>query len=494
MGRWVSGLVASAAMLGASTGIVALVEPPLYAPYLLVVLLVAAMWGKAAAMVIAVLSVAVYEYLFVAPLYQFGYTEPRELVTAVVRLLIAVLVGQLAARLRQALRAAARMNQEQSALRRVATLVAGSARAPAVFEAVIGEIGLLWGADLVHMVRYEPDGTGIAVAGWSRQPRQLVVGTRLDLDGPSVAREVRQTGGPGRIESYEGGAGTIARESRALGIRSSVGCPIHVTGKLWGVITASTMSSHPFPVGTESQIASFTELVATAIENAEAHAELTDSRARIIATADQTRRRLERDLHDGAQQRLVSLGFELRAMQAAVPPELSKLGADLEHAIAGLSDALEELREMARGIHPAILAHGGLTPALKALARRSSIPVDLELRIDRRLPVQVEVSAYYVVAEAVTNATKHAYASAVTITVEANDNVLRICVQDDGRGGARFGRGAGLVGLKDRVAALSGRILLDSPHGAGTTLRAELPFTDPSPETHSVVRHTPADR
>ena len=170
-------------------------------------------------------------------------------------------------------------------------------------------------------------------------------------------------------------------------------------------------------------------------------------------------------------------------MQAAVPPELNKLGADLEHAVAGLSDALEELREMARGIHPAILAHGGLTPALKALARRSSIPVDLELRIDRRLPVQVEVSAYYVVAEALTNATRHAYASAVTITVEATDNVLRICVQDDGRGGADFGRGAGLVGLKDRVEALSGRILLDSPHGAGTTLRAELPLTDPSPET-----------
>ena len=479
IGRWVSGLVTSVAMLGATTGIVAFVEPPLYAPYLLVVLVVATMWGTAPAMVMAVLSVALYEYLFVAPLGQFDIAENRELVTAVVRLLTAVLVGQLAARLREALHASARMNEEQSALRRVATLVAASAPAPAVFEAVIREVGLLWGADLVHMVRYEPDGTVIAIAAWSRQPRQLAVGTRFDLDGPSIAREVQQTGGPGRIESYEGEAGAIAREARALGIRSSVGCPIHVTGRLWGVIAASTKSSHRFPAGTESQIASFTQLVATAVQNAEARAELTDSRARIIATADQTRRRLERDLHDGAQQRLVSLGLELRAMQAAVPPELSKFGADLEHAIAGLSDALEELREMARGIHPAILAHGGLTPALKALARRSSIPVDLVLRIDRRLPEQVEVSAYYVVAEALTNATKHAHASAVTITVEATDNVLRVCVQDDGRGGARFARGAGLVGLKDRVEALSGRIFLDSPHGAGTTLRAELPLTDP---------------
>ena len=249
MGRWVSGLVASAAMLGASTGIVALVEPPLYAPYLLVVLVVAAMWGKAPAMVIAVLSVAVYEYLFVAPLYPSGTTETRELVTAVVRLLTAVLVGQLAARLRQALRASARMNEEQSALRRVATLVAGSAPAPAVFEAVIREVGLLCGRRSRHMVRYEPDGTVIGVAAWSRQPRQLAVGTRLDLDGPSVAREVRQTGGPARIESYEGEAGAIARESRALGIRSSVGCPIQVTGRLWGVIAASTKSSRSLPGG-----------------------------------------------------------------------------------------------------------------------------------------------------------------------------------------------------------------------------------------------------
>ena len=318
--RWLGRLCVSMVIIAATTGVVALLERhvsvlSLLILYLLGVLPVALLWGTASAMVIAALTVAAYECLFVAPLYQSGITETRELVTAVVRLLTAILVGQLAARLRQALRASARINEEQSALRRVATLVAGSAPAPAVFEAVIREVGLLWGADLVNMVRYEPDGTGIAVAAWSRQPRQLVLGTRLDLDGPSLASEVRQTGGPGRIESYEGAAGAIARDSRALGIRSSVGCPIQVTGRLWGVIAASRTSSRPFPPGTESRIASFTELVATAIENAEARAELTDSRARIIATADQTRRRLERDLHDGAQQRLISLGLELRAMQ-----------------------------------------------------------------------------------------------------------------------------------------------------------------------------------
>ena len=491
VGRWVSGLVTSAAMLGAITGIVALVEPPLYAPYLLVVLVVAARWGTAPAMVIAVLSVAVYEYLFVAPLYQFAITEPRELVTAVVRLCTAVLVGQLAARLRQALRASARMSEEQAALRRVATLVAGSAAAPIVFEAVTREVGRLWGADLVHMERYEPDGTVIAIAAWSRQPPEPAVGACFDLDGPSIAREVRRTGGPARIESYEGGAGAVAREARALGIRSSVGCPIHVTGRLWGVIATSTRGSRPIPAGTESQIASFTELVATAVENAEARAELSESRARIIATADQTRRRIERDLHDGAQQRLVSLGLQLRVLQASVPPEF---GADLEHAIVGLSDALEELREMARGIHPVVLVHGGLAPALKALARRSSIPVDLVLRIDRRLPEQVEVSAYYVVAEALTNAAKHAHASVVTITVEAADDVLRVRVQDDGRGGAHFARDAGLVGLKDRVEALSGRIFLDSPHGAGTIVRAEFPAHRPRNRPGRTSRHKPADR
>ena len=228
------------------------------------------------------------------------------------------------------------------------------------------------------------------------------------------------------------------------------------------------------PADTESRLAGFTELVATAIANAEAQAEVAASRARIVAAADQARRRIERDLHDGTQQRLVSLALKLRTAQAAVPPEL---GGQLDEAVAEATGALEELSKIARGIHPAILAKGGLRPALRTLARRSPIPVDLQVRADERLPDQIEVSAYYVVAEALTNAAKHSRASAVSVEVEVAGEVLRVAVCDDGAGGADQARGTGLVGLKDRVEALGGRIFLDSPRGAGTSLQAEFPLT-----------------
>jgi predicted ATPase/signal transduction histidine kinase len=220
--------------------------------------------------------------------------------------------------------------------------------------------------------------------------------------------------------------------------------------------------------------------LAVSLDNAQLYAELTASRARIVAVADQARRRIERDLHDGAQQRLVSLALQLRAIQATMPP---KLGAQLDQVAAGLTGALDELREIARGIHPAALADGGLRPALKALARRSSVPVDLDIRAQQRLPEQVEVSAYYVVAEALTNAAKHARASSVTVTVEADAAVLRVAVRDDGAGGADSTRGTGLVGLKDRLEAIGGRLFLDSPPAAGTSLRAEFPLAPPTATT-----------
>jgi signal transduction histidine kinase len=214
---------------------------------------------------------------------------------------------------------------------------------------------------------------------------------------------------------------------------------------------------------------------------------VTASRARIVAAADQARRRIERDLHDGAQQRLVSLALRLRATQAAMPPEL---GAQLDHSVAEATGALDELSEIARGIHPAILAERGLAPALKTLARRSPIPVDLQVQVTERLPEPAEVSAYYVIAEALTNAAKHARASTVSVHIEVAGDVLLLTVRDDGAGGADFTRGTGLAGLKDRVEALGGRIFLDSPRGAGTSLRVELPLTAstaslPLSETHS---------
>jgi signal transduction histidine kinase len=214
--------------------------------------------------------------------------------------------------------------------------------------------------------------------------------------------------------------------------------------------------------------------LAVSLDNAQLYAALTASRARIVAAADQARRRIERDLHDGAQQRLVSLALHLRAAQEAAPPGLA---AELDRAVAEATGALDELRKTARGIHPAILASGGLRPALRTLARRSPVPVALDLRADGRLPDQIEVSAYYVVAEALTNAAKHAHASAVSVEVEADGHLLRVVVGDDGAGGADFTGGTGLAGLRDRVEALGGRIFLDSPRGAGTSLRAELPLS-----------------
>ena len=258
----------------------------------------------------------------------------------------------------------------------------------------------------------------------------------------------------------------------------SVAAPVVADGRPWGVAIAYWTRQESPPADTEERMAQFAQLLETAIANADSRAELMTSRARIVAAADDARRRIERDLHDGAQQRLVSLALYLQAAKAAATPELGELGAQLDRAAAEANGALDELREIARGIHPAVLARGGLRLAVKTLARRSPVPVDLDLRADGRLPGQVEISAYYVIAEALTNAAKHARASAVTVTVETDDAaaVLRVAIRDDGAGGADFRRGTGLVGLKDRVEALGGRIFLDSPPGAGTSLRAELPL------------------
>ena len=282
-------------------------------------------------------------------------------------------------------------------------------------------------------------------------------------------RSSAKPAGPARIDSQ------TAYYSE-LGVESSVGAPITVEGRIWGLVGVALRGPKPAPPDTEERLAAFTALVATAIANAESRAQLVASRERIVAAADGARRRIERNLHDGAQQRLVSLALQLRKAQAAMPPGLA---AQLDTCVVGLDGALDELREFARGIHPPILTEGGLGPALKALAARSAVPVEITLGTTDRLPESVEIAAYYVVSEALTNATKHAHATAIGITVEpdAEERVLHIAVRDDGVGGADFTHGTGLVGLKDRVEALSGRILLDSPPGAGTRLRAELPIS-----------------
>jgi signal transduction histidine kinase len=218
------------------------------------------------------------------------------------------------------------------------------------------------------------------------------------------------------------------------------------------------------------------ELVATAIANAESKSELAASRRRIVAASDDARRRIERDLHDGTQQRLVSLGLAVRAARSSLPSDLSDLRSQLSGIATGLAEAVEELQELSRGIHPAILAQGGLAPALRTLARRSAIPIALDIRMETRLPVPIEVAAYYVMSEALANAAKHAQASRIDISVTPRDGRLMLSIRDDGIGGADRSRGSGLVGLTDRVEALGGSISIESPPGAGTYITAELPL------------------
>jgi signal transduction histidine kinase len=375
-----------------------------------------------------------------------------------------------------------RLVDEQSGLRRVATLVAQSVPPSEVFEAVTREVGLLSGADLARMERYEADRSVTGLAVWSKESEQLSVGTRFPLEGVSIAALVLQTGRPARIDTFDEASGPIAEEARALGIRSSVGCPITVRGHIWGVVAASTTAESPFPPDTEARIGEFTELVATAISNAESRAELTASRARIVTAADETRRRIERDLHDGTQQRLVSLGLDLRLMQSAVPADLPELEAEVGRVAAELDEVVDDLREISRGIHPAILSEGGLAPALRTLARRSALPVELDIPTERRLPAPVEAAAYYVVSEALTNTTKHAGASVARVAAVDTDGVLRLSIRDDGAGGADPGRGTGLTGLRDRVEALGGAIVVTSPAGEGTLVVVELPLErEPAP-------------
>jgi GAF domain-containing protein len=374
---------------------------------------------------------------------------------------------------------ASALADEQAALRRVATLVAEEAPPEAVFAAVSAEAARLFDAEC-GLMRYDDEGSATIVAGTSGSPA-FVIGTTVSLGGQNTTTRVYETGRPARVDSFaDDDSSPLTAMGRSVG-RSAVGAPINVAGRLWGAAIVLTQRGEPLPTDTEARLEGFAELAATAIANAEARTELTASRARVIATADETRRRIERDLHDGAQQRLVAIGLQLRAAQAAVPPELEGLAVELERVVAGLTAALSELREYVRGIHPAVLVKGGLVPALKALARRSTVPVELDLQVADRLPERIELGAYYVISEALTNAAKHANASRVDIGVEEADGLLRLTVGDDGSGGARFVPGSGLVGLKDRVEALGGRLSLESPPGAGTILMVEVPLATAAP-------------
>jgi signal transduction histidine kinase len=301
-------------------------------------------------------------------------------------------------------------------------------------------------------------------------------GERIPLAGDDLGAKVLRTGRAARIDNHDNAPGPETARIRGAGIRSAVGVPIRVDGRLWGAAIVGSRSPEPMPADTEARVGDFADLVATAIANAATRAELIASRARIVAAADDARRRLERDLHDGAQQRLISLGLQLRMAEESAPPELDDFKQQLSRILSGLTGVSADLQEISRGIHPAILSKGGLGPALKTLARRSAVPVTLDLRIDRRISDSAQVAAYYVVAEALTNTAKHARASGVNVGVETEGGSLRVLIRDDGVGGANSHNGSGLIGLQDRVEALGGHLHVTSPPQSGTSLHVTIPL------------------
>jgi signal transduction histidine kinase len=366
---------------------------------------------------------------------------------------------------------------QQAALRRVATLVARGARPSEVFAAVAEEIVRCLDVDTSGVWRYETDNAMTLLAGNSRAGWQyLPVGERVTLEGENLGAMVLRSGRAARRDAIEDATGSAIARMRELGVREGVAAPITVAGRIWGLAIAATTKREPMPPDSEQRIGDFADLVATAIANAATRAELIASRARIVSAADNARRRLERDLHDGAQQRLVSLGLQLRLAEATVPTEFGVLRDQLSDVVSGLNGVLTDLQEISRGIHPAILSEGGLGPALKTLARRSSVPVTLDLGAECRLPETIEVGAYYVVAEALTNAAKHARASEVKVGTECDGANLSLVIADDGTGGADPRKGSGLIGLIDRVEALGGDMKIESPQGVGTTLCINIPL------------------
>jgi signal transduction histidine kinase len=368
----------------------------------------------------------------------------------------------------QARREVAALAEEQTALRRVATLVAAGRPQAEVVEAVAREVGQLYEADAVHLVRWEGVLDEVAVVGgWSDGSEESLLPGSLYHPAPgSATLQVLETGFPSRTDE----------SSPELGCRSVVSAPVIVDARLRGALTALRPCGEPFPAGAEVRLRSFGDLAAQAIANEEAREELRASRARIVRASDEAREKLERNLHDGAQQRLVAVSIQLRlalAKLAAAPEAAETL---LTSASEELTHAIDDLRELARGLHPAILTERGLGPALEVLAHRAPLRVAVTHDLHNgRLPAPVEAAAYYVVAESLTNVAKYAQATSVQVRVSQANGTALVEVVDDGVGGADVSRGSGLRGLADRVEALDGRLGVESPPAAGTRVWAEIP-------------------
>jgi signal transduction histidine kinase len=363
--------------------------------------------------------------------------------------------------------------EEERALRRVATLVAQQHEPEMVLTVVTEEVARHLAAESALTVRYDSPERATIVAEWSAPgtaafPR----GGEIEMTPKLAVGQVYATLAPARVDSYEDMPGEYPALLRQLGMRASVAAPILVDGHLWGAVAAGS-TAEPFTADSEVRLGAFAELVAQAIANVDARVKLKESRARIVAAADEARRRIERDLHDGAQQHLVSLALSLRFLAQRAEPATAWA---IEGCIADLQTALSELRELARGLHPAVLTERGLGAALPTLAAHSPVPVVLDEDLEGRLPPAQETALYFVAAEALTNVAKYARASTATVALRSNDGWAEITVADDGVGGARPDQGSGLRGLADRVEALGGRLTVASPPGKGTTVSARLPM------------------
>ena len=367
-----------------------------------------------------------------------------------------------------------RLASEQRALRRVATLVAAEASPERVFTAVSEECARVLQVNSSAVMRYQGDETAVIVGRHNRDSIDaFMVGEVLPRQPGSAVGRVLKTGAPARIDDWGGLTGGISETMFRIGYRSSAAAPIVVSGALWGAVAIA--SEDPLPPDTEERLAGFCELVSLAVASAQARADLIASRARLVEAGDQQRRRLERNLHDGAQQHLVSVALKLRVARSRLDSDPDVTGRLLEEAAAELDTGLEELREIARGLHPAILGEHGLERALEVLAERIPVPVDIDAP-GERLPAHLEATAYYIVSEALTNVAKHAQASSARVRVRRDGPLLRCEVADDGRGGADAAAGSGIIGLRDRAEAAGGTLTLTSPPGRGTVVSAVLPL------------------
>jgi signal transduction histidine kinase len=366
---------------------------------------------------------------------------------------------------------------QHDALRRVATLVARGADPGEVLSTVAEEMARCLDVDVAEVFGYESDSAARMLASYAEPGEpHLPAGYEIALEGKSVAATVLRTGRPARIDDYDDITGSLAARLREIGVRCRVGAPILVNERVWGLAIVGSSRLGPLPPDTEARVAEFADLVAIAIANAATRTELIASRARIVTAGDEARRRLERDLHDGAQQRLVALALRLRNAEQSLPPDLADARQQMSEILAGLTGVSEDLHEISRGIHPAILSRGGLGPALKTLARRSTVPVALDVAIERQVPESAEVAAYYVLAESLTNAAKHAQASEVAVRVDTWEGHLNLVITDNGVGGANSQKGSGLIGLQDRVEALGGRMRITSPPHHGTSMHVRIPL------------------